>query len=32
MRNVGKRKARNQPCKSPSPDVANRSIIKNTTI
>ena len=32
MRTVSRRKARNQPCKSPSPDVANKSIIKNTTI
>ena len=32
MRTVSRRKARNQPCKSPSPDIANRSLIKNTTI
>jgi len=32
MRTVSRRKARNQPCKSPSPDISNRSIIKNTTI
>ena len=32
MRAVGKRKAKNQPCKSPSPDIANRNIIKNTSI
>lgn len=32
MRGVGKRKAKNQPCKSPSPDIANRNIIKNTSI
>jgi len=32
MRAVGKRKANNQPCKSPSPDIANRNIIKNTSI
>lgn len=29
---IGKKKTRNQPCRSPSPDIANRSIIKNTTI
>ena len=32
MRTVGKRKAKNQPCQSPSPDIANRNIIKNTSI
>jgi hypothetical protein len=32
MRAIAKRKARNEPCKSPSPDIAHRSIIKHTTI
>ena len=32
MHTIGKRKARNQPCRSPSPDISNRNIIKSTCI
>jgi hypothetical protein len=32
MKAMLRKKPRNEPIKSPSPDIANRSIIKNTTI
>ncbi len=32
MRVANRRKAQNKPCKSPSPDINAKAIIKNTTI
>jgi len=32
MRTLIRRNNRNEPCKSPSPDLAAKNIIKNTTI
>lgn len=32
MRTLLRKNNRNEPCKSPSPDVAAKNIIKNTTI
>jgi len=32
MRTLLRRNHRNEPCKSPSPDLAAKNIIKNTTI
>lgn len=32
MKTIGKRKTASGPCKSPSPDLYHRSIIKGTTI